>query len=74
MRMRYVETSATHGSDGRKFERHMAAHPPLDRVNFGGVGTSGIRSTKWWYLVCDLSSVDTKSGTWWSVAKCGLYW
>jgi hypothetical protein len=44
VRVRRVETSVACGSDGRKVERCVAAHPSLDRVDFSGVGTSGIRS------------------------------
>ena len=42
VRMRCVEIGAVNGLDDRKVERRVAAGPSLDRVNFGGVGTSGI--------------------------------
>ena len=44
-------------------------HPPFDWVYFGGVGTSSIRSTEWWYLICDLRSVDNRSETWCTMAR-----
>jgi hypothetical protein len=41
----------------------------LDQTDFGEVGTSGIQFTKWWYLICDLRSVDNKFGTWCMAAR-----
>jgi hypothetical protein len=44
--VRRMETGATSGSDGRKVEQHMAPRPSLDRVDFGGIGTSSVQSTE----------------------------
>ena len=46
VRVRRVEIGVACGSNGRKVERRVAAHPSLDRVDFSGVGTSGVRSTE----------------------------
>ena len=65
--VRCVETGAAHGSDSRKVERRVATGPSLDWVYFGSIRTSGVQSTEWWYMIYDLISIDTRSGTWWSV-------